>query len=149
MKAITIRPPWTNAIMDWSKDVENRTRNIAGAFRGPLAIHVSTTGIEQAGFDAIYRHTTARLHPDNLKLYRGYVIGVVDLVDAHQFPSCVDADGAHCSWWADQAEGMWHLVVENPRRLKYPMWIRGRLGLWEFPDDKLDGRWPEDGVSRG
>ena len=30
------------------------------------------------------------------------------------------------------------------RRLRYPMWAVGRLGLWEIDDAKLDGRWPED-----
>lgn len=144
MKALTIRPPWTNAIMDWSKDVENRTRNLVGAYRGPLAIHVSTTGVDARGWRAIDQFSRVPIDPDRIQLQPGYVIGVVDLVDAHRYPSCLDADGAHCSWWAEQIPGMWHLVLENPRRLQYPMWIRGRLGLWEFPDEKLDGRWPAE-----
>ena len=35
MKAITVRQPWAYAIMHLGKDVENRTCNIAGSYRGP------------------------------------------------------------------------------------------------------------------
>jgi hypothetical protein len=34
MKAITVRPPWSAAIIYSGKDIENRGRNIAGARRG-------------------------------------------------------------------------------------------------------------------
>ena len=137
MKAITVKPPWTNAIFDWGKDVENRTRNIAGTYRGPLAIHVSGQGVDPAGWAAIDRFSRVPVHPDRIPLYVQHVIGVVDLVDVHRYPDCVDADGAHCSWWAEQTVGVCHLVLENPRRLKYPMWIPGHLGLWEIPDEKI------------
>lgn len=39
MRALTVQQPWAWAIVYGGKDVENRTRNIAGAYRGPLAIH--------------------------------------------------------------------------------------------------------------
>lgn len=38
MKAITLRPPWGWAVLN-GKSPENRTRNIAGSYRGPLVIH--------------------------------------------------------------------------------------------------------------
>jgi len=141
MRCVTIREPWASAIFTSGKDIENRTRNLAGAHRGPLAIHVSqtydghyATGLVQK-IDPTYRLDTR---------YLGYVIGVVDLVDVHRYPDCRDADGAHCSPWGDPINGIVHLVLANPRRLKYPMWIPGKLGLWQFPDAKLDGRWPDD-----
>mgnify|MGYP001137357808 FL=1 len=39
MRAITVRQPWAWAIVFGQKDVENRSRNIAGRYRGPVAIH--------------------------------------------------------------------------------------------------------------
>lgn len=39
MRILTVRQPWAWAIVHGGKDVENRTRNIAGAYRGPVAIH--------------------------------------------------------------------------------------------------------------
>lgn len=39
MRIVTIRPPWAQLIVNYGKDVENRVRNIAGGYRGPVAIH--------------------------------------------------------------------------------------------------------------
>ena len=41
MRVLTVRQPWAWAIIHGGKDVENRTRNLAGAYRGPVAIHVA------------------------------------------------------------------------------------------------------------
>lgn len=40
MRILTVRQPWAWAIIHGGKDVENRVRNIAGDYRGPIAIHV-------------------------------------------------------------------------------------------------------------
>ena len=146
MKCLTIRQPWANAIFDAGKDIENRSRNIAGTFRGPLAIHVSQTFDGQTAVREIQR-----IHPgfELGELYAGHVIGVVDLVDVHRYPDCRDADGAHCSWWGEQADGIVHLVLENPRRLRYPMWAVGKLGLWEISDVKIASREFVEVVGRG
>ena len=39
MRVLTVRQPWAWAIVHGGKDIENRTRNVAGAYRGPVAIH--------------------------------------------------------------------------------------------------------------
>ena len=39
MKVLSVRQPWAHAIVSGEKDVENRTRNVVGAWRGPIAIH--------------------------------------------------------------------------------------------------------------
>jgi hypothetical protein len=41
MRALTVRQPWAWAIVHGGKDVENRTRNLAGSYRGPVAIHAA------------------------------------------------------------------------------------------------------------
>lgn len=48
MKAITVRQPWALHIMQSGKDVENRTRNIAGSYRGPIVIHAAKVADEEA-----------------------------------------------------------------------------------------------------
>lgn len=42
MRALTIRQPWAWAVIHAGKTVENRSRNIAGDYRGLVAIHAST-----------------------------------------------------------------------------------------------------------
>lgn len=48
MKVLTVRQPWAAAIIHGGKDVENRTRNLAGSYRGPVAIHAGLAYDEDA-----------------------------------------------------------------------------------------------------
>ncbi len=161
MKAITVRQPWAWAIMHGGKDVENRSRNIVGSYRGPLLIHASLT-VEPAGLDpriaqAIGERSRAGNKMTRVPLLaggpsgpehtlapwygsRGGVLGMVDLLDVHRRSSCLDYDDENdelqpCSRWASTDE--YHLALANPRPFPVPIPYRGRLGLWEFPDELL------------
>ena len=46
MRILTVRQPWAWAIIHGGKDVENRVRNIAGDYHGPIAIHAAKAGKE-------------------------------------------------------------------------------------------------------
>ncbi len=133
MRAITVRQPWAWQILHQGKDVENRTRNIAGKYRGPIAIHAALKADELA---------LARLPmraPDWVTAPRifdyGVILGVVDLVDVHESNNGHRlVDGCCRSGWAEQF-GAWHLVLANPRpipRRQQPR-CRGALGLWTPP----------------
>lgn len=149
LRMLTVRQPWAWALIYGGKDVENRHNNLAGGWRGPVAIQAS-----RAWDDVMFgRRLPEPLHGALLKArqeqpshsalqqwledQRGHVIGVVDLVDAH------DAR-YHASWARDLVAGWspWaekdavHLVVARPRPLATPVPARGRLGLWT-PDDAL------------
>lgn len=144
MKAITVRQPWAWAIIYGGKDVENRTRNIAGSYRGPLVIHAGKTHDEDEYYDVQNLLPGGVEIPDSLAF--GCVIGVVDLVDVHQ-GDCITIDTyccedceqrvRTCSPWAELKSH--HLVLENPRPLPIPSQYPGRLGLWELPDHLLRG----------
>ena len=135
MRALTVRQPWALHIMQSGKDVENRSRNIAGSYRGPVAIHAALTADEEA-----LRRLPMRA-PNGIPrvFHYGVVLGVVDLVDVHlsdTYAECWDGMNEHstqCSPWALQDN--YHLVLANPRPLKTPIPVRGRLGLWTLPDD--------------
>jgi hypothetical protein len=163
MRAITVRQPWAWAIVHGGKDVENRTRNIAGSYRGPVAIHaglrldedydrvligraVGELARAQAGgpgLRSVAQRAGEPLTPGNAITERygnlGAVIGVVDLVGAHHADrnalECAHLGGRHqwCSLWAEP--GIHHLVLANPRPLARPIPWRGALGLWRVPDE--------------
>ena len=153
MKAVTLRPPWGWAVLN-GKDVENRSRNIAGSYRGPLVIHQGKRPIPADDPDRdLILNLTGRLplveHPGTL----GAALGVVELVDVHLChrsntfghrgqPVCFDDHtpiGLLCSPWAqyDDVGGIHHLVLRNPCWFPEPIPYRGQLGLWEFPDELL------------
>ena len=151
MRAITIRQPWAWAVIHAGKTVENRSRNIAGAYHGLVAIHASKRDDLNAFIasnvlcEAVESHLprSASGIADMREpwiLNRGMIIGVADLVDVHYVDGHSerwDAEAernATCSPWAHHGP-IWHLVFTNPRPLAYPVPVRGQLGLWTLPDD--------------
>lgn len=136
MRALTVRQPWAWAIMHGGKDVENRSRNIAGSYRGPVAI---TAGL---AFDPDGQCEVARLTETTGPWpYDGFdfgaVLGVVILGDVHRSFDCWELDSpkrTRCSPWAID-DSPWHLILANPRPLPKPIPVKGRLGLWTLPVD--------------
>ncbi|MFF2631983.1 hypothetical protein ACFVR6_03780 [Microbacterium sp. NPDC058021] len=154
MRVLTVRQPWAWAIIHGGKDVENRVRNIAGAYRGPVAIHAAQA-VDTSADEAIHRDLRFRTLSDALAatnkwrretadayFARGVIIGVVDLVDVHHAAECVyvgsaveDFDGnfvsqevTYCSAWAEDAN-VYHLTMAKPRPIADPIPYQGALGL--------------------
>lgn len=163
MKAITVRQPWAWAIVHAGKDVENRTRNIAGSYRGPVIIHASksigaayvTEALAWMSERRLLTHEVLERFGEML-LTPGSALGVVDVVGSHVSrmsftaerygkPVCFDDHtpiGSLCSPWAQFDEiGIAHLALANPRPFPEPIPYRGALGLWEFPDELLPDGW--------
>ncbi|MDR6691357.1 hypothetical protein J2X55_002269 [Microbacterium sp. 1154] len=151
MRILTVRQPWAWAIIHGGKDVENRIRNIAGGYRGPVAIHVALSEDEDGWDDPKLRAAWSELPAIKVlgKFYRplspmwaelGHIIGIVDILDAHEGHS----ESLHalsgeviatspCSPWA--RPDTHHLVLANPRALTEPIPYRGALGLRRLDDD--------------
>lgn len=141
MRAITVRQPWAWAIIHGGKDVENRSRNIAGSYRGPVAIHAGKTYDDYASWNDAWEALADALEAEGCPPWesasndcRGDIIGLVDLVDVHAARNHSRHPLDTCSPWADR-HADWHLVLANPRAIPEPIPCRGRLGLWTVPDD--------------
>ena len=149
MRILTVRQPWAWAIIHGGKDVENRVRNIAGDYRGPIAIHAGRAYDNQ--WDAhplaliMNHHEGVHEEPQPWRAHLGAIIGVVDLADVHMAtPDDLGAircqpknrtPGAWrsvCSDWAQEAN--YHLELANPRPLDEPIPFRGALGLRRLDD---------------
>ncbi|UOQ58115.1 ASCH domain-containing protein [Leucobacter allii] len=129
MRILTVRQPWAWAIIHGGKDVENRVRNIAGDYRGLVAIHAGMANFEKG-------NAAARLHKQlhgtdtPTEIVFGAILGVVDLVDVHTASECAEMTFqgyAFCSSWAEADAH--HLVLENPRPLASLVPFKGALGL--------------------
>lgn len=151
MRLLTVRQPWAWAIIHAGKDVENRQRNLAGSYRGPIAIHAglqideSVDGYEHPMLGLIYprcpqsgpdhnRYTCTSctdIEPQR-HAHTGHIIGVVDLVDVHSRAHSSTGQ-PHCNFeilcspWAETHA--LHLVLKRPRPLTEPIPYRGMLGL--------------------
>lgn len=137
MRILTIKQPWAWAVLHGGKDVENRVRNIAGDYRGPVAIHAG------AAWDWDIQFPVGDTpHPTSHSLVRGAILGVVDLVDVHDgsSESMHAMDGSvlgtrACSPWAEP--NTFHLVLANPRPLRTPIPFKGALGLRRLDADTI------------
>jgi len=163
LPVLTVRQPWAAAIMHsvldprsgevlGAKNVENRSRNLAGAYRGPLAIHAAKS-FEPLGFKVLGNSATDRWQtwadPDWFVL--GAIVGVVDLVDVHHSGmECSRGVTCHeyslCSPWAHAYSH--HLVLENPRPLAEPIERRGALGLRRLDEATTAAVWSQIGAQQ-
>ncbi len=133
MRILTVRQPWAWAIIHGGKDVENRVRNIAGDYHGPIAIHAAKAN-DVGAWRALGRLNMfaygAALDARE-SLIGGAIIGVVDLAESHPVETCIrqehDGDWTVCSEWAERSGH--HLVLANPRALDQPVPWKGALGL--------------------
>jgi ASCH domain len=116
MRALSIKQPWSHAILRHGKDVENRSWSTN--YRGPMLIHAS----KKPDADAVARLTAEGYEIPN-DLQTGGIVGVVDVID------CVQN---HPSRWA--VDGEWHWVLANARPLPFKP-CNGRLGLFD-PEPK-------------
>ena len=164
MRILTVRQPWAWAIIHGGKDVENRVRNIAGDYRGPVAIHAGVSHAEsidtedrlvssavgrlaRAKVSAGMGMVPSRIDDPNDRHHwvherfgnRGAIIGVVDLVGVHSdfdCGLCVDGCCGGCSEWAFPE--MTHLELANPRPVD-PIPFKGALGLRRL-DEEMTAR---------
>lgn len=145
MRGLTVRQPWAWQIIHQAKDVENRSRNIAGSYRGPVAIQAAKVYDEPAMRD-LPMHAPEWVTAPRV-FWPGVILGVVDLVDVHDELDTERVVGALCSPWA--ARFLHHLVLANPRPLAHPIPWRGALGLWTVPADLEAAIWADiDGSER-
>ena len=140
--------------------MENRSRNIAGSYRGPVAIHAGLARFEDdglwsvrkaiksldLGYEASDSQVWAADHVESTdpRFIYGAIIGVADLVSVHRsrsrgeygiscFSDELNSWGSVCSEWAEDVS--WHLMFTNSRRLETPIPYKGALGIRCLPDE--------------
>jgi len=138
MKTLSISQPFASLVVLAVKRLE--TRPWQTHHRGPLAIHASKNFPRAARMLCWQDPCRAALHGAGVDVYaglpRGCILGVVDLVDCVRVEEFGEVP-AHERPLGDFGPGQWIWRLANPRLLRStPAW-RGRLGLFDVPDDLL------------
>ena len=132
MKALSIRQPWAELILQGRKTIELRTWQTH--YRGRVAIHASQTVQEEA---------CVAYGLDPARVVRGALVGTVELVDISpldeaawealrdQHLSLRDFPGPVFGW-----------RLETPQPLPQPIPMRGRMSLFNVPDGIITGKAP-------
>jgi hypothetical protein len=128
MKALSIRQPWADLIVQGKKTLELRSWSVK--YRGALAIHASQN-IERAA-------CTARgIDPDHVTA--GAIIGIVDLVEIVELDAAAFAarQSEHLADERFNTTPLFGWQLANPRPLPHPCIVHGRMGLFTIPDECL------------
>ncbi|MFD8958829.1 hypothetical protein ACFXKH_38060 [Streptomyces caelestis] len=124
IRGISIKQPWTAAILTGAKTIENRPRPWKP---GWVLLHAG----QQIDRPALRMPLVARTIRGR-QLVTGAVVGIARITDCHQ-----DPEGSPlCSPWA-QTEA-WHLELADVQALALPIPARGQLGPWRPTEDLLD-----------
>ncbi|MFD8712050.1 hypothetical protein ACFV07_16510 [Streptomyces anulatus] len=125
IRGISIKQPWTAAILTGAKLVENRPQH--WSWRGWVLLHAG----QQIDRPALRMPLVARTIRDR-ELVTGAVVGIARITDCHQ-----DSEGSPlCSSWAHT--GAWHLKLADVQALALPIPARGQLGPWRPTEDLVD-----------
>jgi hypothetical protein len=132
MKAISIRQPWAELILQGRKTIELRTWQTH--YRGRIAIHASQTVREEA---------CVAYSLDPARVVRGALVGTVELagilpLDERGWETLRDQ---HLSL-RDFPGPMFGWRLEDPQRLPQPIPMRGRMSLFNVPDEVVAGKGP-------
>ncbi|MEU4181484.1 hypothetical protein [Streptomyces sp. NPDC026589] len=124
IRGISIKQPWTAAILTGAKTIENRTRPWRTSW---VLLHAS----QQIDRPALRFPLVARTIRDR-QLLTGAVVGVARITNCHQVPE----GSPPCSPWAHV--GAWHLELADVQELPLPVPARGQLGPWRPTEDLVD-----------
>lgn len=114
MKAISIKQPWSWAICNAGKDIENREWYTS--YRGNILIHASKT-IDSYGYDFLnFRNISP---PSRKTILKGGIVGVATIVD------CVTESNSE--WFS----GKYGFVLNNQKPVDF-IQCKGQLGIFNI-----------------
>jgi activating signal cointegrator 1 len=131
VKVLSVRQPWAQLLVTGQKRFE--TRSWHTHYRGPLAIHASQT-FGPAERKAVQIAGVSGIDDPDEDLPRGAIVGIVQLVDSDRTDDVVPLLSERERAFGNFAPGRFAWRCEEPRKLRHPIVISGRLNLWEIDD---------------
>ena len=130
IKVLTVRQPWAGLIMLGIKNIENRTWTTQ--YRGKLIIQASAQMYDTDWMSA--RYTCRKLNikfPDGDMMLgkTGELLGAVTLT---KILPALNTGEVGADW---QIEMNYGWVLENPLPFPVTIQVKGKLGLWDLPED--------------
>jgi len=123
MKALSLKQPYAELILQGKKTIELRTWNTK--FRGAFLIHASKTpdmkAMKQFGFT---------------NLSCGYIVGKATLVNVKKYATEQEHQKDKHLHVASSTWGTYGFILKNPKRIS-PVPARGNLNFWEHKSTTL------------
>ena len=128
MKALSIKQPWVELILQGRKKIEIRSWNTK--YRGYFLIHASKN---------VNRNAIDFYDFDLEKLLRGYIVGFVNLVNVIIYKNknefLKDKD-SHFSLSIPESYPVYGFLLEGSHRIE-PISYKGKLGFFNVPENSV------------
>jgi hypothetical protein len=120
---VSVRRPYVDAVFTGACQV--LSRSLPPGAPGVVAIRSSTSKADRCGAaDRVRAYLGTPVSPAP----RGSIVGLVDVVSAHELADClmtgpcaVQADGTSFAKFIPEGPEMWHWVLADPRPLAHPV----------------------------
>ena len=121
MKALTIKEPWATLIIDGYKKYEFRSWKTN--YRGKILIHAGLSSDDDTMFSEY-----------NLEYIKGAIIGEADLVDCILVTKSFDDElkNSNTIVYSHEHVGLYAWKLENIKKYDKPIYVKGKLGLWNY-----------------
>lgn len=132
MTALSIAQPWAQCVIEYGKNVENKTTNLKK--RGAIAIYASSS-YQSWRFESCQDDHKINLDWDDVE--KGVIVGFVDVIDVIT-PKQKNIPSKYKKWWVP---GHFGYVLANPIMLKTPVNAKppnGAISFWYLKGKTLD-----------
>lgn len=122
IRALTVRPPWSPAIVDGHKPIENRSGGFTKNYQGLMLVHagtsISTRGLKDKRILRAYPDLEIDPPRDHPLLRQSVILGWAELANSHRAePGCCSSPWAEWSYVnarGETVDQITHLVLINP-----------------------------------
>ncbi len=139
MKVITLMQPWATLVVIGAKNIETRSWNTK--YRGDILIHASSKKPSNELMEYMGHWLSVAGYSKHPEVY-GAIIGKVELLETEKTESILfDASHGHNKYnltdqekaFGDYCPGRYGWILGGNEKFKFPIFIKGMLGLWNFP----------------
>lgn len=126
MKVITIKQPYASLIVNGYKRFEFRSWNTN--FRGKILIHAGLS-VDKEAYEKVKNLP--------IEFEKGCIIGSLNIVDCKKLDEKLYLEiknNPNIYGIKEDYDGyVW--ILDNPKKLDNPIYIKGKLGLWNYSKD--------------
>jgi hypothetical protein len=126
MKVLTIKQPWAGLIIEGYKKYEFRSWKTN--YRGKILIHA---GLSKD------KDVLSRFNEYNLEYVYGAIIGEAEITDCIKVDEIFNKELRCINPLVYKESGYvekWAWKLENVKKYDNPIYIKGKLGLWNYED---------------
>ena len=126
MKVLTIKQPWATLIIECLKKYEFRTWKTN--YRGKILIH--------AGLSLEQKYSN-KFKDYKFNYIKGAIIGEAEIIDCilvdEKFNNQLQKENILV--YGNDHVGIYAWKLDNVRKYKNPIYIKGKLGLWNYEEE--------------